>query len=370
MDFSNFSPALVLVTVVALALAPFVAVMVTSFTKIVVVLSLLRNALGLQQVPPNVVINGLAIVLSIYVMYPVILDTTAAVNGQAPVTAAAAAQAQQAAAGTAAAPATGTTPAAPTAAPGTTPATPPANAQPAASPTRAPNDPPPASPAAADAQAAEAAAQAAAQPAGQTQAQGTAPAAAAATRGPMFANVQGSPGAQPGPPATATATEPLPGSTAARTTVLVPAPATPISQLSLTGNGPITMDRLAAIVDAGKEPLRKFLIAHSSDAERAFFLKSAQRLLPPQSRNEITVNDFIVVIPAFTVSELTAAFQIGFLIYLPFLIIDLVVSNILLALGMMMMSPTTVSLPFKLLLFVLIDGWAKLVHGLVLTYGT
>ena len=72
---------------------------------------------------------------------------------------------------------------------------------------------------------------------------------------------------------------------------------------------------------------------------------------------EITVNDFIVVVPAFTVSELTAAFQIGFLIYLPFLIIDLVVSNILLALGMMMMSPTTVSLPFKLLLFVLIDGW-------------
>jgi len=85
-DFSNFSPALVLVTVVALALAPFVAVMVTSFTKIVVVLSLLRNALGLQQVPPNVVINGLAIVLSIYVMYPVILDTTAAVNGLPPVT--------------------------------------------------------------------------------------------------------------------------------------------------------------------------------------------------------------------------------------------------------------------------------------------
>src|SRR5699024_2023776 len=82
MDFSTFSPALVLVTVVSLALAPFVAVMVTSFTKIVVVLSLLRNALGLQQVPPNVVINGLAIVLSIYVMYPVILDVNAAVEAR------------------------------------------------------------------------------------------------------------------------------------------------------------------------------------------------------------------------------------------------------------------------------------------------
>jgi type III secretory pathway component EscR len=75
MDFGSFSPALIIVVVVSLALAPFVAVMVTSFTKIVVVLSLLRNALGLQQVPPNVVINGLAIILSIYVMYPVMLDS-------------------------------------------------------------------------------------------------------------------------------------------------------------------------------------------------------------------------------------------------------------------------------------------------------
>src|SRR5690554_6314282 len=82
MDFSNYSPALVIVIVVFLALAPFVAVMVTSFTKMVVVLSLLRNALGLQQVPPNVVINGLAIVLSIYVMYPVILDTHAAISAR------------------------------------------------------------------------------------------------------------------------------------------------------------------------------------------------------------------------------------------------------------------------------------------------
>src|SRR5215468_10345732 len=82
MDLTQFSPSSALVTVVLLALAPFVAVMVTSFTKIVVVLSLLRNALGLQQVPPNVVINGLAIVLSIYVMYPVLLDTHAAINAR------------------------------------------------------------------------------------------------------------------------------------------------------------------------------------------------------------------------------------------------------------------------------------------------
>src|SRR3546814_641046 len=118
------------------------------------------------------------------------------------------------------------------------------------------------------------------------------------------------------------------------------------------------------------EPLRAFLLQHSSNAERAFFLRSAQRLLPPSQRGDITADHFLVVVPAFTVSELTAAFQIGFLIFLPFLVIDMVVANILLALGMMMLSPTTISLPFKLLLFVLIDGWAKLVHGLVLTYGT
>src|SRR3546814_6969764 len=82
MDFNNLDPALVLITVVSLALAPFVAVMVTSFTKIVVVLSLLRNALGLQQVPPNVVINCLAIVLSIYVMYPVILEPMPAIEAR------------------------------------------------------------------------------------------------------------------------------------------------------------------------------------------------------------------------------------------------------------------------------------------------
>ena len=76
----------------------------------------------------------------------------------------------------------------------------------------------------------------------------------------------------------------------------------------------------------------------------------------------------MIVVPAFTVSELSAAFQIGFLIFLPFLIVDLIIANILMAMGMMMLSPTTIPLPFKLLLFVLVDGWVKLSHGLVLSY--
>ncbi|MGN7919967.1 hypothetical protein [Lysobacter sp. 22409] len=311
MDFSSFSPALVLITVVSLALAPFVAVMVTSFTKIVVVLSLLRNALGLQQVPPNVVINGLAIVLSIYVMYPVILETHDAINARVGGgTAATATQGQP----------PGTAAPAATAAAGTTPAT---TAAPAGGTAPAP----------------------AATPAATA-------AATAATAAPATAA-----------PATAAPAAAAPAATAAAGAAKKPA--TPL----LGGGGKMDTARLLAMMDAGKEPLRGFLIKHSSDAERAFFLRSAQRLLPPASRGDISVNDFIVVIPAFTVSELTAAFQIGFLIFLPFLIIDLVVSNILLSLGMMMLSPTTVSLPFKLLLFVLIGGWAKLVHGLVLTYG-
>src|SRR4030095_3404583 len=81
MDLTQFSPSSALLTVIVLALAPFVGVMVTSFTKLVVVLSLLRNALGLQQVPPNVVLNGLALVLSVYVMYPVGTEMGAKLQG-------------------------------------------------------------------------------------------------------------------------------------------------------------------------------------------------------------------------------------------------------------------------------------------------
>ena len=82
----------------------------------------------------------------------------------------------------------------------------------------------------------------------------------------------------------------------------------------------------------------------------------------------MTDTDFISLIPAFVVSELTEAFQVGFIIFLPFLVIDLVVANVLLSLGMFQISPVTLSLPFKLLLFVLVDGWHLIVKGLVLGY--
>lgn len=215
MDLAAFTPGSALVVVVLIALAPFFAVMVTSFTKIVVVLSLLRNALGLQQVPPNVVLNGMALVLSVYVMYPTIQQMAAA--------------------------------------------------------------------------------------SGETQ---------------------------------------------------VPAEA----------------GRMFAAADRAKEPLRAFLIRHSAADERAFFQRTQQRVARQNGTDAAGPRDFIVIIPAFVVRELTVAFQIGFLIFLPFLVIDMVVSNILLAMGMMMLSPVTISLPFKILLFVLVDGWVKLSHGLVLSY--
>jgi len=216
MDLTQFTPSSALITIIVLALAPFVGVMVTSFTKIIVVLSLLRNALGLQQVPPNVVLNGMALVLTIYVMLPVGLDM----------------------------------------------------------------------------------------------------AESARSVQHSVNNTQG----------------------------------------------------LMDVADAAKEPLRDFLVKHSSPVQRTFFLKTAQKNLPPERAAKLTERDFVVAVPAFTVSELSAAFQIGFLIFLPFLVIDLVIANILTAMGMMMLSPTTISLPFKLLLFVLVDGWVKLAHGLVLSY--
>jgi type III secretion protein R len=89
---------------------------------------------------------------------------------------------------------------------------------------------------------------------------------------------------------------------------------------------------------------------------------------PEQSEPAADKNDFQVIIPAFVTSELKDAFQIGFLIFVPFIVIDMVIANILLSMGMHMLSPSVISLPFKLLLFVLVDGWFLLVRGLVLSY--
>jgi type III secretion protein R len=130
-------------------------------------------------------------------------------------------------------------------------------------------------------------------------------------------------------------------------------------------------ETVSALVDAGgeaREPVRVFLARHAHARDRAMFADLARRMREPADRDRVGDADLLVLAPAFVTSELKEAFAIGFLLFIPFLIIDLVVSNVLLSLGMHMLSPTTVSLPFKLLLFVLIDGWQLLTQGLVLGY--
>jgi len=211
-------PATLIALIVAFGIAPFVALMMTSYTKLVIVFGLLRTALGLQQTPPNMVLNGLAIILTIYIMAPVGME------------------------------------------------------------------------------------------------------AADALRSRTF---------------------------------------------GVQGEG---MRDVAAVLDAAKAPVKEFLTRHTLERDRKFFLRSAESIWPKQRAAALQSDDFMVLVPSFTLSELTRAFQIGFVIYLVFVVVDLIVATVLLALGMSMISPTTISLPFKLLLFVMLDGWTRLIHGLVLSY--
>jgi type III secretion protein R len=119
---------------------------------------------------------------------------------------------------------------------------------------------------------------------------------------------------------------------------------------------------------AAAEPVRAFLMRFADMREREFLISAAARVWPEGGTANVSANDLIVLLPAFVVSELTRAFEIGFLLYLPFIVIDLLVSNVLMAMGMVMVSPLVISVPFKLFVFVLADGWSRLTHGLVLSY--
>ncbi len=248
-------PFSLIILLVGLSLLPFVAMVATSYLKIVVVMSLIRNALGIQSIPPNMVINALAMILTFYIMAPVASEAWNIAKTEL-------AKPRQAAPG--------------------------------------------------------------------------APAPAAA-----------------GAPAPAAAGAPAP--TAAAQSAKGP-----------TGGWWFETDTISKAA----EPFRVFLAKHTSDRERAFFVNTAERLWAKNEDEPAAVDpdSFYILIPSFCVSELTKAFQIGFLVYLPFIAIDIIVSNILLAMGMMMVSPVTISLPFKLLLFVIVNGWARLIQGLVQSY--
>ena len=229
------NPFTLIIVMVGLSLLPFVAMVATSYLKIVVVMSLIRNALGIQSIPPNMVLNALALILTFYIIAPVASESWGILAESQKKTAAAQVQAQGAAGG-----------------------------------------------------------------------------------------------------------------------------AAPSFDLGLS-----TSD-----LAKGAEPFRTWLSEHTSDRERAFFVNTAERLWAkdPDVPANVDPESFCILIPSFCVSELTKAFQIGFLVYLPFIAIDIIVSNILLAMGMMMVSPVTISLPFKLLLFVMVNGWTLLIQGLVRGY--
>ncbi|HEY3536500.1 MAG: type III secretion system export apparatus subunit SctR [Trinickia sp.] len=205
-----------LLVIVAISLVPFVAMVVTSYAKIVVVFGLLRNAFGVQQVPPNMVLNGIAILVSLYVMAPVGMNALQTLQSQS----------------------------------------------------------------------------------------------------------------------------------------ISPQPTQAVIQL----------------FGAAREPFRTFLNKHANEREKRFFMRSASVVWPKQMASELKETDLIVLAPAFTLTELTDAFKIGFLLYIAFIVIDLIIANVLLAMGLNQVTPTNIAIPFKLLLFVVMDGWSTLVHGLVMTY--
>jgi type III secretion protein R len=128
------------------------------------------------------------------------------------------------------------------------------------------------------------------------------------------------------------------------------------------------MAALFGAAEKAKEPLRDFLLRHASPRERGMFHALALRMRTPAERATVSDRDFLVVVPAFLASELRRAFEVGLLVFLPFLVIDRVIANLLVALGLHALSPTAVSLPFKLLLFLAADGWQILLRGLVAGY--
>jgi type III secretion protein R len=255
-----YDPTAIILVMSTLSMAPFIAMMISSFVKLVVVTNLIRQALGLQQVPPNMVINGLAIILTTYIMAPVIQDTIRrSIEVRESFKA------------------------------------------------RASADPK-------DYELDE--------------------------KFKPFVKSDRSPNLFP----------------------------TGIALLETVDLTTKQLTEVKALFSYAVDPIHKFLKKHSDAHHRAFFVKMAKRLWPKEFTENLSEDNPLVLIPAFTISELTTSFEIGFLIYLPFITVDLVVSNILLAMGMMMVSPMTISLPFKLMLFVLVNGWSKLIEALLLTY--
>ena len=144
-------------------------------------------------------------------------------------------------------------------------------------------------------------------------------------------------------------------------TIFVMAPT--FNQVKKDAIDPLTQHKItqAQALDRGQKPLREFMFRQTRTKDLALFVNLAH-MKRPKTRADVPT---YVLIPAFIISELKTSFQIGFLIFLPFLVIDLVVSSTLMSMGMMMLPPAFISLPFKILLFVLVDGWDLIIRSLV-----
>ncbi len=119
-------------------------------------------------------------------------------------------------------------------------------------------------------------------------------------------------------------------------------------------------------LDRGVQPFKQFMLKQTREADLALFARLA-RIAPMQTPDEVPLR---ILVPAFVISELKTAFQIGFTIFIPFLIVDLVIASVLMSMGMMMVPPATIALPFKLMLFVLVDGWQLLIGALAESFYT
>ncbi|MEH2921545.1 type III secretion system export apparatus subunit SctR [Samsonia erythrinae] len=134
---------------------------------------------------------------------------------------------------------------------------------------------------------------------------------------------------------------------------------------------PLDMTDIASLqssVTHGLEPLQTFMSRNLDPDILTHLHENSLQMWPASLSEQVNTQNMLLVIPAFVLSELQAGFKIGFLIYIPFIVIDLIVSNVLLALGMQMVAPMTLSLPLKLLLFVLVSGWTRLLDGLFYSY--
>ncbi len=150
--------------------------------------------------------------------------------------------------------------------------------------------------------------------------------------------------------------------------VMAPVAAKVYAEVTRPGQHYATFADFGAVAGRAEVPAKQFMLRFVSPGEREFFTTAAVRVWGSDPGVSATPDDLLVVVPAFVLSELRRAFEAGFLLYLPFIAVDLVTTAVLMAMGMSAVSPTTISVPFKLFLFVAIEGWTRLMHGLVLGY--